>query len=1492
MTVISEGEIMAISAHRRQRLTLILGTLALGFGSATWASRDPAPSIITASDYARAESFVLDNQKKLVANAAVRPTWIGSGDQFWYLREAGDRKEFVVFDAGTLDRAPAFDHEKLAAMLAAATGEEVDPAALPFTHFDFNRGRSSIRVTVGGEDWSCSFPEGACQLVPPTAPPDQLVSPDGTMALLIQDHDLWIRELDGSGRRALTTDGEAYYEYGKSPDMNTFTVTLRRMSVPLPPLALWSPDSKKVLVGRLDERRVKELHLLQSAPEDGSARPRLHTYRYAMPGDEEIPEIELFIIDVDSGKQIAVKRPPMPATYMSVFEEQLIWWNGDGSRAYCIEKGRGDTSLTLLEIDPKNGSVRELITETGDTYVEPGLSLGSKPVVRVLGSGERIVWFSERDGWGHLYLYDGHSGKLLNRITGGEFVVRDILRVDEDSGQIFFLACGREGGDPYYTSLYRVNLDGSDLKLLTPEPAQHDIVVRSVGVIAQIVALIFPTPSPMAEGFSPSGRYFVDTYSRANRPPVSVLRSSEGELLATLETADTTALSEVTDRPLPEPFTVKARDGSTDIYGLLYRPHDFDPDGRYPVIDAIYGGPQALRTPKSFAAALADDASGLAELGFVVVTVDGLGTPYRSKAFHDASVGHLEEAGGIEDHIAALRQLAERFPWMDLDRVGIFGHSGGGFASTRAILAYPDFFKVAVSSAGNHDQRGYLSEWGERYLGPLGTAEDGTTNYDSQINARLAANLKGKLLLMHGDMDDNVHPALTLQVVDSLIKANRDFDFLIIPNANHMSAGSPYFIRRRWDYFVEHLLGAAPPAGYRLGAPKVSEFGRYEGYSHVAYEEFRRTSVYVSAQDGTRLAVDVYRPSRGGVPASQPLPAVLSLTRYYRSYLLPDDSIRTIVGTLEPGNPVGAATSESPRPALELLRHGYVVVSADVRGTGASFGSGVGTEAFDASAIIAWIADQPWCDGKVGMVGRSYLGTVQLMAAAAAPPALKAIFPGVPSFFDGHRILYGGGVMRKGGVVTMRNTLAALADADEEDARSNPRFGAVDVPPVDEDPDGVLKAEARAGHGQGSFDFYLALWRADPNIQAVIESLGLSSEAEIIDALISSKGLAATLEAHPEIEAQLVKAQFYRQPFTDMLPSGAGDDVDGTGAVKAILDLITASGIPAYFWDGWRDPLPHDRALFYANIDVPKRIVYGPWTHGYNEPDDPREEASASLEAIEQLRWFDYWLKGVDNGIVDEPPVTYAVMDTRQEWTWRTADSLPIPDTVKVEYFFGAGRTGSVDSVNDGLLGRFAPASADGADGYTVDYSATSGTTTRLHDTTGGGPEFYPDMTANDAKGLTYTTGVLDRDLVIAGYPIVTLFVSADVPDHELTVYLEEVEADGYSRYLTQNSLMASHRTLGSPKFSNLGLPWATSTRRDVAGVAPLTDGVAEVTIVLEPVANLFNAGHRIRVTVTGADADLNWSVPRTPPARLTVHRSSGHPSRIVLPVLATDGEE
>jgi len=637
------------------------------------------------------------------------------------------------------------------------------------------------------------------------------LSLDGKWAACLENNNLYIRATDNDEKKMLTTDGESYYAYGKSPDANTMSVSLRLAKMLLPPMAAWSPDSRKLFCGCLDERKVKDLHLLQHAPPDKSSRPHMHSYRYSMPGDEHVAMLEIFIFDIKTNTKVAARYPMLEVPYMTLVETQSVWWSKDSKTLYFIDTARDSAWMKLCRMDAESGDVQVLIDESSDTFVESNLKIGSRPNVRVLGQGEEIIWFSQRSGWAHLYLYDGKTGELKNQITSGEWVVRDILHVNEEKRVVYFSAGGIEKDqDPYLRQIYRVNLDGTDLTCLTPEEADHQVVMSLPGISGKIMALMAPGLDPEASGFSPTGAYFVNSYSRIDQPAVSVLRSAmDGHVITFLENADISGL-ETLSYKWPEPFKAKARDGKTDIYGAIFCPSDFDPSGTYPVVDSIYPGPQSIRTPKdSFTP---DAAQAVAELGFIVVTIDGLGTPLRSKAYHDRCYGKLEEAGGLEDHITALKQLAKTRPYMDLDRVGIYGHSGGGFASTRAVLAYPDFYKVAVSSAGNHDQRGYLAAWGELYMG-----SSSGDSYDLQINARLAENLKGKLLLACGDMDDNVHPALTLQVADALIRANKDFDLLILPNDNHSFAGSNwYFERKKWDYFVRHLMGKEPPANYKI----------------------------------------------------------------------------------------------------------------------------------------------------------------------------------------------------------------------------------------------------------------------------------------------------------------------------------------------------------------------------------------------------------------------------------------------------------------------------------------------------------------------------------------------------------------------------------------------------------------------------------------------------------------------------------------------------
>jgi dipeptidyl aminopeptidase/acylaminoacyl peptidase len=401
-----------------------------------------------------------------------------------------------------------------------------------------------------------------------------------------------------------------------------------------------------------------------------------------------------------------------------------------------------------------------------------------------------VIWFSQRDDWGHLYLYDLATGKLKHRITQGSWNVLQVLRIDRKDRLIYFLGCGREEGDPYFQYFYRAGMDGKgDIKLLTPESANHRI------------------------SLSPTGENFVDSYSTPVKPPVTLVRNSTGQKLVDLEKADISRLIEIGWQP-PVPFSVKARDGKTELYGLMHKPTHFDPGKKYPIINSIYPGPQTGSVGSRSFTPSRGDQQALAELGFIVVTLDAMGTPMRSKSFHAAYYGNMGD-NGLPDHITGMQQLAERFPWIDIDRVGIYGGSGGGFASTDAILRYPDFFKVAVSTSGNHDNRSYEDDWGEKWQGLLVTNPDGTTSYDNQANQLLAKNLKGKLLLAHGTMDSNVPFNNTLLVVNELIAANKDFDLILFPNRGH-GLGEPYMVRRRWDYFVKHLLGAEHPKEYQI----------------------------------------------------------------------------------------------------------------------------------------------------------------------------------------------------------------------------------------------------------------------------------------------------------------------------------------------------------------------------------------------------------------------------------------------------------------------------------------------------------------------------------------------------------------------------------------------------------------------------------------------------------------------------------------------------
>ncbi len=742
-----------------------------------------APEALTAEDYARGEQALSANTEPLVFRAEVRPGWIDE-HRFWYQNNIPEGKEFILVDARARTRERAFDHHKLAAALSKLDGAEYGPFNLPFSRFEMADNGQSITFEMKGRRYACDTRRGACtsEPAPERAGRNAIVSPDGAKAAFIRDHNLWVKDLGTGEETQLTNDGVEDFGYATN---NAGWIKSNR------PVLLWSPDSRMIATFQHDGRGVGEMYLTTT----NVGHPKLEAWKYPLPGDSLIFRIHRVVIHLDGPRVVRLQMPPDP--HRSSTTDHIagrdgafldVAWSSDASQLAFLSNSRDHKEASLRIADPRTGAVRTVLEEKVKTFFESGFNQSNW---RILPESNEAIWFSQRSGWGHLYLYNLETGQMKNPITGGAWNVLQVLKIDEEQRAIYFTGAGKEAGDPYFQYLYHINMDGSGLKLLSPDSANHQI------------------------SLSPAGDYFVDSYSTPASPPIAELRNSQGGKLLTLEKADISRLLDAGWAP-PIPITVKARDGMTDLYGLLFRPANFDPGKKYPIINYIYPGPQSGSVGgRSFSASRRDN-QALANLGFVVVAIDAMGTPGRSKSFHDAYYGNMGD-NGLPDQVAGMKQLAERYPWIDLDRAGIYGHSGGGFASTDAILRYPDFFKVAVSGAGNHDNRNYEDDWGEKWQGLLETHPDGTTNYDNQANQLLAGNLKGKLLLTHGTMDSNVPVYNTLLVVDKLIEANKDFDLLLFPNRGHGFAMEPYMMRKRWDYFVKHLLGAEPPKEYQFG---------------------------------------------------------------------------------------------------------------------------------------------------------------------------------------------------------------------------------------------------------------------------------------------------------------------------------------------------------------------------------------------------------------------------------------------------------------------------------------------------------------------------------------------------------------------------------------------------------------------------------------------------------------------------------------------------
>ena len=620
---------------------------------------------------------------------------------------------------------------------------------------------------------------------------DEFLSPNGNLAAFIDNYNLWIRDLKTNKKTQLTFDGKEDYGYATN---NAGWIKSEG------PVLKWSPKSDKIATFRQDARGVGEMYLTTT----NVGHPKLQSWKYALPGDEKIFEIERLIIDLKNNNIVRLNmendfQRSTTTDHIAGRDGELLdtQWNEDGSKLAFISSSRDHKMANLKIANTKSGQVSSVFKETVDTYYESGL--GSENW-KVLFDSDEFIWYSEKDNWGHLYLYDLKTKQLKNRITKGNWLVRKLLHIDENKRELFFTAGGREKGNPYHVYLYKINFDGSGLKCLTPEKGTH---------------IINP---------SPNWNYFVTTYSTTKNPPTSILKDKNGKTLLQLSISNVDKLqSNGWQEPIE--FNVKARDDKTDLYGLLYLPSYYKTDKKYPVLNYIYPGPQSGSVGNYSFMVARRDFQALAELGFVVVAVDAMGTPGRSKSFHDAYYGNMGD-NGLPDNIKTIQQLSKKYTAMDLSKVGIWGHSGGGFASTGALLRYPEFYDVAVSSSGNHDNRNYEADWGEKWHGLMNHIDLNSndndseydfkkTNYDSQANQLLVENLKGKLLIAHGMLDDNVPPSNTMLVVEELIKANKDFDLILFPNKRHGYGDmSNYMMRRKWDFFVKHLKGIEPPKNF------------------------------------------------------------------------------------------------------------------------------------------------------------------------------------------------------------------------------------------------------------------------------------------------------------------------------------------------------------------------------------------------------------------------------------------------------------------------------------------------------------------------------------------------------------------------------------------------------------------------------------------------------------------------------------------------------
>jgi dipeptidyl aminopeptidase/acylaminoacyl peptidase len=743
---------------------------------------------LTDAEYAFAAQFlgtttdplVGPNHNPLVYHEVKHVHWL-DGTHFWYRDHDASGDHFLKMDAATGAITPAFDQAKLGAALSKLREKPVNAEHWP-RPFDFHRlDHGKLEVSLDGKYYRCDLSgQGACTRSLRSLKGvnrQRALSPDGQWLAFVRDHNLWLRHVATGKDTQLTTDGVKLDGYAGSdfgPEASNGAVVS------------WAPDSKRLVAFVRDTRQVKDMYAIKT----GVGHPTLEAWPYALPGDKHVPMIRPVVIDVVTHKVVPLQMAP---------EQQLgswrdIQWSPDSKTLALVSTSRNQRHEWYRVANAQTGAVRTVFQYTGRDFYQGWYG---KPDWQYLPKRGKAIWPTEQNNWMNLYLYDLKTGQMLRPVTTGKGDVIQVLHVDRKTGTLWYLGTGRVPGmNPYYRQLFKVNLDTGKTIRLTHADTDNIITM------------------------SPSGKYFVDAYSTPTTPPVTVVCSaSNGNVLATVAKTDISRLLAAGWVP-PVPFTVKARDGKTTLYGMLFKPTHFDPHKKYPVIDFVYPGPQ-IGSIKTFSfRAERGGHQALAELGFIVVTIDGMGTPYRSARFQREWYGDMGD-DTIADQVTGIQQLAARHPWMDLERVGMWGHSGGGNATVSAMLHYPDFFKVGWAESGNYDNRDYDYAWGEKWEGQLIQRENGTSNYDNQASELLAKNLKGHLMLVHGSIDDNVPLANTYLMASAFMKANKDFQMLIVPNErHHYGSFTPYVTRRMWDFFVTYLAGNQPPHEFG-GMPKT-----------------------------------------------------------------------------------------------------------------------------------------------------------------------------------------------------------------------------------------------------------------------------------------------------------------------------------------------------------------------------------------------------------------------------------------------------------------------------------------------------------------------------------------------------------------------------------------------------------------------------------------------------------------------------------------------